>query len=89
MTLRHRFSSVLPFGSRAILVVSYRNFRPSGFVPPAFAGFALFDSQAVLVFNHFRPFDFASPAFAGFAFSRSATLLLHEDLSISIWPSWF
>jgi hypothetical protein len=40
MTLRRQLSLVLPFGSRAILVVSYRNFRPSGFVPPAFAGFA-------------------------------------------------
>jgi hypothetical protein len=49
--LRHRFSSVLPFGSRAILVDSYRNFRSSGFVPPTFAGFALFGSQAVIMFS--------------------------------------
>jgi hypothetical protein len=50
MTLRRRFSPVLRFGSRAILVVPYRNFRSSGFVPPAFAGFAFFDGQAVIVF---------------------------------------
>jgi lipid-A-disaccharide synthase-like uncharacterized protein len=51
MTLRHRFSPVLRFGSRAILVVSYHNFRPSGFVPPVFTGFALFGGQAILVFT--------------------------------------
>lgn len=27
------------------------DFRPSGFVPPAFTGFTFFDGQAVLVFN--------------------------------------
>jgi hypothetical protein len=49
MTLRRQFSLVLPFGSRAIMVALYRNFRSSGFVPPAFAGFALFGSQAIMV----------------------------------------
>jgi len=40
MALRPRFLPGLPFGSRAILVTFYDDFRPTGFVPPAFAGFA-------------------------------------------------
>jgi hypothetical protein len=55
MALRRRFSPVLPFGCRAILVILCRDFRPSGFVPPAFAGFAFFGNQAVMVFMHVRP----------------------------------
>jgi hypothetical protein len=50
LTLRRQLSLVLPFGSRAIVVALYRNFRPTGFVPPAFAGFAFFGSQAIIVF---------------------------------------
>jgi hypothetical protein len=55
MALRRRFSSGLPFGCRAILVTYVSDFRPSGSVPPAFAGFAFFDNQAVMVLFHVRP----------------------------------
>jgi hypothetical protein len=55
LALRHQFSLVLPFGSRAILAgwghslsnFSY-NFRPSGFASPVFTGFAILGSSAVM-----------------------------------------
>ncbi len=50
MTLRRRVSPVLLFGSRAILV-KRADFRPAGFVPPGFPGFALFGSLAILEKN--------------------------------------